>query len=83
MIYRPGEIEHRRAARRQERLPELAHRAAQLREVSAVGRVISVDRHDGERMRLTKNSARYEHALAHDLWVSIETVLAYEYLPPS
>ena len=47
MIYRPGEIEHRRAARRQQRLPELARRAAQLREVSAVGRVVSVDRHDG------------------------------------
>ena len=83
MIYRPGEIEHRRAARRQQRLPELARRAAQLREVSAVGRVVSVDRHDGERMRLTKNSARYEHVLAHDLWVSIETVLAHEYLSPS
>ena len=84
MIYRPGEIEHRRAARRQQRLPELARRAAQLREVSAVGRVVSVvDRHDGERMRLTKNSARYEHVLAHDLWVSIETVLAHEYFSPS
>ena len=83
MIYRPGEIEHRRAARRQQRLPELARRAAQLREVSAVGRVVSVDREDGERMRLTKNSARYEHVLAHDLWVSIETVLAHEYFSPS
>ena len=48
----------RRAVRRQKRLPELARRAAQLREVSAVGRVVSVDRHDGESMRLTKNSAR-------------------------
>ena len=84
MIYRPGEIEHRRAARRQQRLPELARREAQLREVSAtVGWVVSVDRHDGERMRLTKNSARYEHVLAHDLWVSIETVLAHEYFSPS
>ena len=46
MSYRPGEIEHRRAAQRQQRLPELARRAAQLREVSAVGRVVSVDRHD-------------------------------------
>ena len=82
MIYRPGEIEHRRAARRQQRLPELARRAAQLREVSAVGRVVSVDRHDGERMRLTKNSARYEHVLAHDLWVSIETALAQEQFAP-
>ena len=66
-----------------QRLTELARRAAQLREVSAVGRVATVNRHDGERMRLTKNSARYEHILAHYLWVSIETVLAHEYFPPS
>ena len=45
--------------------------------------MVTVDRHDGERMRLAKNSARYEHVLAHDLWVSIETVLAHAYLPPS
>ena len=64
-------------------MPELARRAAQLRGVSAVGRVVTVDRHDGERMRLIKNSARYEHVLAHDLWVSIETALAYEYLSSS
>ena len=91
MIYRPpGEIEHqstRGTTRRQKRFPELApwlaRRAAKLREVSAVGRVVTVDRHDGERMRLTNNSARYEHVLAHDLWVSIETVLAHEYLSPS
>ena len=82
MIYRPGEIEHRRAARRQQRLPELARRAAQLREVSAVGRVVTVDRHDGERMRLTKNSARYEHVLAHNLWVSFETALPQEQFAP-
>ena len=83
MIYRPGEIEHRRAARRQQRLPELARRAAQLREVSAVGRVVTVDRHDGERTRLTKNSARYEHALAHNLRVSFEAALPHKHLSPS
>ncbi len=64
-------------------MTELARRAAQIREVSAVGRVVTLDRHDGERMRLTNNSPRYEHVLAHDLWVSIETVLAHEYFLPS
>ena len=64
-------------------MPELARRAAQLREVSAVGRVVWVDRHDGERMRLTKNSARYEHVLAHGQWVSIDTALAHKHFSPS
>ena len=34
-------------------------------------------------MRLTKNSARYEHVLAHGLWVSTETALAHECLSTS
>ena len=64
-------------------MSDLTRRGPPLREVSAVGRIVTVDRQDGERAFLTKNSARYEHVLAHDLWVSIETVLAHEYLPPS
>ena len=73
----------RRAARRQKRLTDLPRRGPPLREVSAVGRVVTVDRHDGERKRLTKNSARYEHVLARDLWVSIEAALPHEHLPRS
>ena len=34
------------------------------------------DRHDGERMRLTKNSARYEHVLAHELRSTIKRATA-------
>ena len=45
-------------------MPELARRAAQLLEVSAVGRVVTADRHDGERTRLTKNSARVRREIA-------------------
>ena len=82
MIYRPGEIEHRRAARRQQRLSDLTRRGPPLREVSAVGRIVTVDRQDGERTRLTKNSARYEHVLAHNLWVSFETALPQEQFAP-
>ena len=58
-------------------MSDLARRGPPLREVSAVGRVVTADRHDGERTRPTKNSARYEHTLAHDLWVSFEA-----FLPP-
>ena len=71
-----------RAARRQQRLSDLARRGPPLREVSAVGRVVTVDRQDGERTRLTKNPARYEHALAHDMWVSFETALPQEPFAP-
>ena len=63
-------------------MPELARRAAQLREVSAVGRIVTVDRQDGERTRLTNNSARYEHVLPHNLWVSFETALPQEQFAP-
>ena len=73
----------RRAARRQQRLSDLPRREPPLREVSAVGRVVTADRHDGERTRLTKNSARYEHVLAHDLWVSIEAALPHEHFSSS
>ena len=72
----------RRAARRQQRLSDLTRRGPQLREVSAVGRIVTVDRQDGERTRLTNNSARYEHVLAHNLWVSFETALPQEQFAP-
>ena len=56
---------------------------APLREVSAVGRVVvTADRHDGERTRLTKNSPRYVHALAHNLRVCFEAAaLPHEHSP--
>ena len=61
----------------------LVRRGPQLREVTGVGRGITVDRQDGERTRLAKNPARYEHVLAPDLWVSIDVALPHEHLPPS
>ena len=61
----------------------LGRRGPQLREATGVGRGITVDRHDGERNRLTKNSSRYEYVLAHNLWVSFEAALPHEHLPPS
>ena len=51
--------------------------------MGAVGRVVTVDRNDGERTRLTKNSSRYEHIIAHKLWVSFEAALPHEHLSPS
>ena len=64
-------------------MSDLPHCGPPLREVSAVGWVVTSDRNDGEKTRLTKNSARYEHVLAHDLWVSIEAALPHEHLSPS
>ena len=72
----------RRAARRQQRLSNMTRRGPPLREVSAVGRIVTVDRQDGERTRLTKNSARYKHVLAYNLWVSFETALPQEQFAP-
>ena len=60
----------------------LGRRGPQLREVTGVGRGITVDRHDGERMRLTNDSSRYEHVLAHNLRVSFETALPQEQFAP-
>ena len=73
----------RRAARRQQRLSDLTRRGPPLREASTLGRVVTVDRHDGKRTRLTKNSSRYEHALAHNLRVSFEAPIPHEHLPSS
>ena len=50
-------------------MSDLTHRGPPLREASAVGRIVTADRQDGEKTRLTKNSARYEHVLAHNLRV--------------
>ena len=64
-------------------MSDLARRGPPLREVSAVGRIATVDRQDGGRTRLAKNSARYEHVLlAHNLWVSFETALPQEQFAP-
>ena len=50
----------RRAARRQQRLSDLTRRGPPLREVSAVGRVVTVDRHDaaGHDRRVQRHGAQ-------------------------
>ena len=58
MIYCPGEIEQDESFQRVESSPRsvVAGRNYERREVRGVGRGITVDRHDGGRIRLTNNS---------------------------